>query len=83
MQENRPKVWIGVIIVNNNKILLWKRKNAHWEGTWSFPGGHLEFNETWEKCAFRETKEETNIEIKNIRFWTVNNDIFKDEKNIM
>jgi 8-oxo-dGTP diphosphatase len=61
--KNRPKVGIGVIIKKDNKILFGKRKNAHGDGTWSFPGGHLEFGETWEECAMRETLEETGINV--------------------
>ncbi|MBT3419046.1 MAG: NUDIX domain-containing protein [Candidatus Magasanikbacteria bacterium] len=75
-----PQVGIGVCIIKDNKILLGKRKNAHGEGDWCFPGGHLEFNESWEGCARRETKEETGIHIKNIRFVTATNDIFEKEK---
>lgn len=77
--ENRPKVGVGVCIIKGGKVLLGKRKNAHGQGTWSFPGGHLEFNESWEDCAIRETREETGIEIKNIRFATATNDIFPIE----
>lgn len=65
--------------MKDNKVLLGKRKNAHGEGSWSFSGGHLEFNETWEDCAERETMEETGLRIKNIRFGTVTNDIFEAE----
>jgi len=43
------------------------------------PGGHLEFNEQIEECAIRETKEETNLEIKNLRIGPITNDIHKDE----
>jgi len=68
MEQNRPGVGVGVIIVKDNKVLLGKRKNAHGEGDWAFPGGHLEMNETWEDCVKREVMEETGIEIKNIRF---------------
>ncbi len=74
-----PKVGVGVCIMKENKVLLGKRKGAHGSGSWSFPGGHLEFNESWEECAARETLEETGIKIKNIRFGTVTNDIFKKE----
>lgn len=77
--NERPKVGVGVIIIKDGKILLGKRKNAHEDGTWSFPGGHLEFNETWEICAIRETFEETGIAIKNIRFGSATNDIFQTE----
>ena len=80
MKDNRPKVGVGVAIVKNGKILLGKRKNAHGDGSWSFPGGHLEFNESWEECAARETMEEVGIKIKNIRFFTVTNDIFELEE---
>jgi len=80
LKTNRPKVGIGVIVVKDGKVLIGKRKNAHGEGSWGFPGGHLEFNESWEECASRETTEEAGIMIKNIRFATVSNDIFKNEK---
>ncbi|QFR39126.1 NUDIX domain-containing protein [Candidatus Gracilibacteria bacterium 28_42_T64] len=70
------KVGVGVMIIKDNKVLLGKRKNSHGDGSWSFPGGHLEFKESWEDCATRETMEETGIHIKNISFCTATNDIF-------
>ena len=63
-----PRVGIGVMIIKDNKVLLGKRKNAHGAGEYSFPGGHLEYMESIENCARRETREETGIEIKNVRF---------------
>ena len=33
----RPKVGVGVIVRKDGKILLGKRRNAHGDGTWSFP----------------------------------------------
>lgn len=45
----RPKVGVGVLIVDGNKILLGKRKNAHGDGCWAPPGGHLEFGESWQR----------------------------------
>ena len=78
--SNRPKVGVGVIIIKDNKVLLGKRKGSHGAGSWSFPGGHLEFNEEIEECAVREVREETGIEIKNIRRLTFTNDIFEKEK---
>jgi len=78
--ENRPRVGVGVIVTKDNKVLLGKRKNAHGEGSWSFPGGHLEYTESWEECARREVDEETGISIKNLRFGTATNDIFQAEE---
>lgn len=74
-------VGIGVCIVKDGKVLWGKRKNSHGEHTWSFPGGHLEFNESWEECAIRETLEETSLQIKNVRFAAVTNDIFPEGKH--
>ncbi len=79
MKKERPKVGVGVIVIKDGKVLLGKRKNAHGEATWCFPGGHLEFNEEIEDCAVREVKEETGISIKNIRRGPYTNDIFKEE----
>lgn len=77
--EIRPKIGIGVCIIKDNKVLLGKRKGSHGEGSWSFPGGHLEFNEDIEACAKREALEEAGIKIKNLKLGTFTNDIFEKE----
>jgi 8-oxo-dGTP diphosphatase len=79
MLYQRPKVGVGVIIIKEGKVLLGKRKNAHGSGTWSTPGGHLEFGESLEECAEREVLEETGLHIKNIRCGPFTNDIMVDE----
>jgi 8-oxo-dGTP diphosphatase len=78
--EKHPRVGVGVIVVKGNKVLLGKRKNAHGGGTWSFGGGHLEFNESLEECAKREILEETGLQVKNIRLGTITNDVFRKEE---
>ncbi len=75
-QEQRPKVGLGVMIFKDRKILFGKRKNAHGEGEYAWPGGHLEHMEGFEECAKRETLEETGMEIDNIKFLRLLN--FKD-----
>lgn len=75
----RPMVGVGVIVIKDNTILLGKRKNAHGEGTWSPPGGHLEFGESPQACAQREVVEETGLCVTNIRFVSFTNDIFMQE----
>lgn len=52
---------------------------GHGEGEWSFPGGHLEYFEDLEACAKREVREEIGIEIENLKFLTITNDIFEKE----
>ena len=77
--NQRPLIGIGVIISRNGTILLGKRRNAHGEGTWCCPGGHLEYGESLEACARREVMEETGLEIVNIRRGTFTNDLFEKE----
>jgi len=76
----RPEIGVGVCLIKDGKVLLGKRTNAHGDGSWSFPGGHLEMYETWENCAEREVLEETDLKIKNTRFAGVTNDIFPEEE---
>jgi len=82
MIEKRPKVGVAVFVTQGEKFLLQKRIGKGEKGTWGLPGGHLEFGESWEECAARETREEAGIEIKNVRFWRANNDIFEDRHYI-
>ncbi len=71
--EQKPKVGVGVMIFKDGKVLLTRRKGSHGEGEYSFPGGHLEYLESFEDCAIRETKEECGLEIQNIRFLYLTN----------
>ncbi|MFA6338955.1 MAG: NUDIX domain-containing protein [Candidatus Paceibacterota bacterium] len=73
MNDQIPRVGVGVMIFKDGKILLTKRKGAHGAGEYSFPGGHLEYMESFEECARRETREEAGIEIQNLRFSYVTN----------
>jgi 8-oxo-dGTP diphosphatase len=76
---NFPRVGVAAIIERNGQVLLIKRKNAHGAGSWAVPGGHLEFGETPEECAIRETREEVGIEITDVLFVGITNDIFSEE----
>lgn len=56
----------GLVIIQNNKILLLHPTKAKWYGTYSFPKGHIENGETILDAAIRETKEESGIIISEI-----------------
>mgnify|MGYP001562046769 FL=1 len=56
------------MVLKDGKVLLTRRKGSHGAGEYSFPGGHLEYMESFEDCARRETTEESGIKIKNIKF---------------
>ena len=77
--DEKPQVGTATIITRDDKVLLMKRKGPHGQGTWSTPGGHLDFGETLEGCAARETKEEVGLDVFDVRFRTITNDIFETE----
>src|SRR4030095_8869784 len=71
-----PRVGVAIIITKNDQVLLMSRKGIHGKGTWSTPGGHLEFGESPEQCAAREAKEEVGLDVVDIRFRAITNDMF-------
>lgn len=79
MNNDIVRVGIGVFVFKGGKFLAMQRRGAHGEGSWSVPGGHLEFGESFEDTARREVMEETGLKIQNVRFGAVTNDQFPDE----
>jgi 8-oxo-dGTP diphosphatase len=75
MQQDRPKIGIGLMIIKGNKVLLGKRKNSHGAGEYGSVGGHMEYMESFESCVRRELAEEAgeDLKIKNLRFLCVDN----------
>lgn len=77
-ETQRPRIGVGVYVRRDGKILMGKRKGTHVPDVWCAPGGHLEFGETWEECARREVREESGMEIQNVRLMTVTEDLYED-----
>lgn len=78
--DQHAKVGVGVIVEKDEKVLLTKRTGSHGSGTWSPSGGHIDFGESLEQTAIRETKEEVGVKIRNIKFLGLTNDFFPKEK---
>ncbi len=82
MEKLRPKVGMGVYVINENyEVLLLLRKGDHEGGTWSPPGGHLEIGESFFECAKREVKEETNLDVGAIELIGPVNNVFSSDKH--
>ncbi len=68
--NNLPKVVVGGLIYQNEKILICQRKE---EGDhplkWEFPGGKLKDNENNQEALKRELKEELSIEINEMIYF--------------
>jgi len=85
LKPGKDYVGVGIgVMVRNEKgefLLGFRTKNSRNEpGKWTFPGGCLEFGETWENCAVREAKEEAGIEVEPIKIIRVINHILKEEE---
>ncbi len=84
MEEKHIGAGCGVLIFNpDGKLLLGLRNynqetadsEMHEEGTWSCPGGNIEYGETFEEAGAREAKEETGIIVKNLEVFCVQTDM--------
>lgn len=66
-----PTPAAAVILVEENKVLLVKRKFEPKAGYWTLPAGFIEYDETAELAAQRETCEETGLEVKIVKLYDV------------
>jgi 8-oxo-dGTP diphosphatase len=56
-----PLVGVGVIIIEDARVLLVKRAHPPLQAQWSIPGGVLEVGELIREAAIREAREETGL----------------------
>ncbi|MBS7655186.1 NUDIX hydrolase [Candidatus Bathyarchaeota archaeon] len=77
----QPLIGVSVLIVNENKLLLVKRRNEPGKNLWSIPGGLVELGEPVKKAAKREAEEETGLKIKIKKLLDVMDVIIKGSNN--
>ena len=63
--DNRPLlVGVGVLVVDDNRMLLIKRGKEPGKGLWAVPGGKIRFGESLRGAAIREVREETGLDVE-------------------
>jgi ADP-ribose pyrophosphatase len=61
---NSPRIAVGAVVIDANRVLLVKRGKAPANGKWAIPGGSVELGETLQQAAEREILEETGLRIR-------------------
>jgi nucleoside triphosphatase len=78
MIQKYPEPTVGALIFNN-KDELFLIKSHKWNNKYVLAGGHIEFGESFNQALKREIKEETNLDIDDIKFLTLHNAISPKE----
>lgn len=68
-----------IIEIESKGIVLIKRKNPPYG--WAIPGGFVDYGESLEEAAFREAKEETNLDVELARQFHTYSDPKRDPRH--
>ncbi len=79
----KPGIGVGVMILKDNQILLGLRNpdkvkassELQGQGTWTMPGGKVEFMEKLVDAAKRELKEETDLDATKLDLLCISDDM--------
>lgn len=58
-----PKVGVGVVVVQDGRLLLVRRGVEPGKGRWALPAGYVDAGEDPREAAARETHEETGLQV--------------------
>ena len=59
-----PRVGVGAIVLDGDRVLLARRGQAPSVGRWSIPGGLVDLGERLEDAVVREVQEESGLQVR-------------------
>ncbi|MVA55728.1 NUDIX domain-containing protein [Agrobacterium vitis] len=75
-----PGVGVGLAILRDGKLLLYKRMRPPEAGFWNIVGGKVDVLEPSEQAARREAEEETGLTIGSVEFVSVSEQIIAADR---
>ncbi len=75
-----PGLGVGLAILRDGKLLLYRRRKAPEAGFWNIVGGKVDHMEPAEQAARREAEEETGLSIGSIGFLAATEQIIDDDR---
>jgi len=80
MRYRNPIPTVDIIIeVEGGGVVLIERKNP--PHGWAIPGGYVDYGESLERCAVREAKEETSLDVELLRQFHTYSDPGRDKRH--
>lgn len=77
-QKNFPVTSVGILIFSPHGRVLLVRSHK-WNNLYTLPGGKVDYGERCIDAAKREAKEETNLDVVNLKFCLFQECIFSDQ----
>lgn len=74
-----PRVGVGAVVLDGDRVLLVRRGHAPGAGKWSLPGGLVHIGETTREAVVREVAEECGLAVRAVDIAGVVERVTRDE----
>ncbi len=78
--SERPFLTVDCVVFHNVSVVLIRRAYEPFKGMYALPGGFVEIGETVEDACRRETREETNLIVQDLRLIGIYSDPARDPR---